>query len=59
MEAEKLTNIGFLMDGQASYVFPSHKDAEYFQIEIGEQFGLADIVFKVTFEQFKYNKQKE
>ena len=47
------------MDGQASYVFPSHKDAEYFQIEIGEQFGLADIVFKVTFEQFKYNKQKE
>ena len=56
MESEKLTNIGFLRQGKALYVFPAHEYTEYFELHEGDPYGLADMAFKVSYEYNKYQK---
>lgn len=42
----------FLMKGSASYVLPQYNNIKYINIEIGDQFGLIDIIASAHFQGF-------
>ena len=43
-EGEEANMIYFMLSGKADYVLPSFGNVSYIQIEIGDHFGLVDII---------------
>ena len=42
----------FLLKGTASYVLPQYNNTKYINIEIGDQFGLIDVIASAHFQNF-------
>jgi len=44
MEGDDITNIYFHANGKASFVLPQYDNTKYINIQVGDHFGLVDIV---------------
>jgi len=53
MEQDNIININFMETGQASYVLPRYNNFQYINIDEGDHFGVADVVFRAKEKQQK------
>lgn len=54
-EGAEATVIFFMLSGKADYVLPSYDNVGYIEIEIGDQFGVIDIVGSAINNDFSVN----
>ena len=43
-EGDEVNQIYFMMNGEAGYVLPKHRDIKYIDFQLGSHFGVIDIV---------------
>lgn len=52
LEGDEIENIYFLVKGQASFVLPKYENTKYINIEIGDLFGLIDLIGSCQIQSF-------
>ena len=55
-EGEEANMMFFMLSGKANYVLPSYDNVGYIDIQIGDQFGIIDIVGSSIDHEFPVNK---
>ena len=59
LEGDDVKHIFFLIDGLASFVLPSYDNTRYIDIEVGDNFGMIDIIGSTRTQDFEMNEWYE
>ena len=55
-EGDEVTNVFFLIKGYASFVLQTYQNCKYINIDIGDHFGIIDIVGSCQINGYDYNE---